>query len=222
KAELTMPAYLKTPATSTFMNGIEMGTPFDSIVDAPNIGAGSAIASGFGLTEVLGQIQASATIRRIETTEDLYSALEITASLDVQGKSWGVSASTTYARERRLKAESLYILVEARATGRTQKVTNAQLAPEAKNLSPDEFYKRYGDRYANAVVMGQQIFGLIEIHTSSIEEKESIAATLGVSYGPVTFSTSIKSTLDTVRTSFDETVTGDALGTTPPALTSVS
>jgi hypothetical protein len=211
-----MPAYLKKPASSTFMTGVEMGTPFDSIVDAPAIGGASALASGFALEDVPGLLTAKATIRRIETTEDLYSALEVTASLSVQGAVWGASASTSFARERQLHSEYLYVFVDASASGRTQRVANAQLTEEAKKLSPEEFYKRFGDRYASTIVMGQQVFGLIEIRTRSLEDKERLAVSLGISYGASSFDASFKSTMEQKTTSLEKHVWAGALGTTMP------
>ena len=211
-----MPTYLKTPASSTFMTGVEMGTPFDSIVDVPTIGAASAIAPGFAIEEVPGQLQAKATIRRIETTEDLYSALEVSASLEVQGKLWGASVSTSFAKERKLHSEYLYVLVDASALGRTQRIAKPALTDEAKKLGPSAFYERFGDRYASTIVMGQQVFGLIEIRTRSLEEKERLAVSLGVSYGPSSFNASFKSTLETSTTNIEKHVWAGALGTTMP------
>ena len=211
-----IPAYLKTPASSTFMNGVEMGTPFDSIIDVPSIGSASAIAQGFAIEEVPGQLQAKATIRRIETTEDLYSALEVSASLEVQGKLWGASVSTSFAKERKLHSEYLYVFVDASALGRTQRIAKPALTDEAKKLGPKAFYERFGDRYASTIVMGQQVFGLIEIRTNSLEEKERLAVSLGVSYGPSSFSASFKSTLETSTTNIEKHVWAGALGTTMP------
>jgi hypothetical protein len=215
-AAAEIPAYLKTPATSTFMTGVEMGTPFDSIIDVPSIGSASAIAPGFAIEEVPGQLQAKATIRRIETTEDLYSALEVSASLEVQGKLWGASVSTSFAKERKLHSEYLYVFVDASALGRTQRIAKPALTDDAKKLGPKAFYERFGDRYASSIVMGQQVFGLIEIRTSSLEEKERLAVSLGVSYGPSSFSASFKSTLETSTTNIEKHVWAGALGTTMP------
>jgi hypothetical protein len=214
-----LPAYLRTPASSTFMSGVELGSPFDSITHAPKpmgVSAGKAIAPGFVVADAPGQLQARATIRRIQTANELYSAMEVSASISVGKGVFGASASVDFARSIKINSEYLYLLVEASARGRIQRVSNAALTEEAKKLSPEVFYSLYGDRFASALVMGQQIFGIIEIRTKSIEQKESLAVSLGVSYGASSLSSSVKQTLEQKSSEVETHVIAGALGTTPP------
>ncbi len=57
------------------------------------------------------------------------------------------------------------------------------LSATAAAMSPEAFYATYGDRYAAQIVKGAEVFCAIRIPTTSPQDKSTLAATLGFSYG---------------------------------------
>src|SRR5262249_43144391 len=106
-------------------------------------------------------------------------------------------------------------------SGATKRLTKAKLTDEAKGLSADEFYRRYGDRYVSGVVLGVEVVGIIHIHAQSEDDKESLAVSLGISKGPVSFNSSIKTQLEQKSASTSIDVTGIGIGTSDPATDSM-
>jgi hypothetical protein len=211
------PPYLMSLAQSSFFVGLDFGSPYDSILGQPITSLKSALQPNFDTAPVAGQLVGNTNIRLIETTEDLYSALNLSASLHVSYGAFGGSAKVDYAKSKHLSSDTIYLFVDATTGGLTNKVVDPALTAAAKKLSPEDFYRSYGDRYVSEIVTGVELFGTIEIQTTSEEDKEALSASLKVSYLASSLSASFSSTFNTTVGSHKVTVQTVPIGFTPAA-----
>jgi hypothetical protein len=213
-----VPGYLKSVATSSLVYTTNFGSPYDSILGAPMQVTQSAIAPGFKTEPGLGLVGSTYTLQEVDTTQDLYSALNVSGSLSVMGAVNSASAKMSYAQSTTIDTSKVYIFVDATAAGLTEQISNAQLSSAAAALSASDFYALYGDRYAAQIVTGAEFFGMIEVSTTSEEDKRTLQASLQLTYGPATLTGSTEQDLMTKLTGHQVKVTANAVGATVPPI----
>jgi hypothetical protein len=214
----TEPAYLRNDAIAGFSYTSNFGSPYDSILGAPLNTTQSAIAPGFQPQAAAGQIVASETFQLIASSADLYSALNISASLSVSTGLASVNAKTNFAQSTQIDSTDLWVLVDVSQTGMAQRIVGPTLTASAAALSPADFYALYGDRYAAEIVTGAEMFCTVQIHTNSEVDKSSLSVSLGFSYGASSASSSFASSAMSTIGSRNTTVTCKYLGFTPTTL----
>ena len=217
-----VPTYLKSPAISSFFLGLNYGSAYDSILAQPIQSLQSAIKPGSTTTPVAGQVVENYFFQQVATTSDLYSALDVSASMSVSAGAFGASAKVDYAKKKQLDSSKIYLFVDATSSGVTQQLVNPELTDSAKAMSPEDFYRNYGDRYVNEIVTGVELYGTIEIQTTSEQDKESLSSSLKVSYGPSSVTVNYASELDTLTQNHTVTVDVHAIGFAPSGITTAN
>jgi hypothetical protein len=212
------PAYLRNDAIAGFAYTADYGSPYDSILGAPLNTTQSAIAPGFKTVPAAGQIVASEKYQLIANSSDLYSALDISASLSVSSGLATVNAKTDFAQSTHIDSSDLWVLVDLSQMGTAQKVQNPTLTKEAAALTPEQFYALYGDRYAAEIVTGAEMFCTVQIQTYSQDDKKSLTASLGFTYGASSVSASFSSSVEKNTSNRQTVVTCEYLGYSPTTL----
>lgn len=190
---LPEPGYLKTVAVSSFVSATDFGSPYDSILAAPMQSLQSAIAPGYETKPAAGQVASTYTFQEVDSSQDLYSALDVSASLSVSSGAFSGSAKMSFAQSQHIDSTKLTIFVDGTSVGLTTQIVDPQLTATAAALSPSDFYAAYGDRYAAEILTGVEIFGTLEIDTYSEQDKRDLSASLSLSYGPSNLSGSYSS-----------------------------
>lgn len=215
--EGAVPTYLKQVAQSSFFVGLDYGSPYDSIVQQPITSLNSAIEPGFKTAPVAGQVTGSTFIQLVETKQDLYSASDVSVSFNVKSGLFGASAKVDYAQSKDLDSSKVYLFVDATAGGLANKISNPTLTKEAQAMSPLDFYQNFGDRYVSEIVTGVELYGTIEIQTTSETDKQSVVASLSASYGPSSVSASYSNTVQSIQSTHSVTADYHTIGFTPAA-----
>lgn len=211
-----VPGYLKTVATSSLVYTTNFGSPYDSILASPMEVTQSAIAAGFTTAPGVGQVGSTYTFQEVDTTEDLYSALDVSGSVSVMSGVNSASAKVSFAQSTKIDTSKIYIFVDATAQGLTQQIVSPQLSASAAALSATDFYALYGDRYAAQIVTGAELFATMAIETTSEEDKQTLQASLALTYGPATVSGSTELDLMTKIGTHNVKITASAVGATVP------
>ena len=214
----TEPAYLRNDTIAGFAYTADYGSPYDSILGAPLDTTQSAIAPGFMTVPAAGQIVASEKFQLIANSADLYSSLDISASLSVSSGLASVNAKTEFAKSTHIDSTDLWVLVDLSQMGTAQKVVNPTLTAQAAALTPEQFYSLYGDRYAAEIVTGAEMFCTVQIQTYSQEDKTSLTASLGFSYGVSSVSASFSSSVMNATSNRRTNVSCKYLGYSPTTL----
>jgi hypothetical protein len=214
-ADASEPAYLRNDALAGFAYTANFGSPYDSILGAPLDTTQSAIAHGFKTEPAAGQVVASERFQLIANSSDLYSALNVSASLSVSTGLASVNAKTSFAQSTQIDSTDLWVLADFSQMGRTQKIVNPALTEQAAALSPESFYSLYGDRYAAEIVTGAEMFCTVQIQTYSQEDKSELTASLGFSYGASSVSASFSKSSKSSTMNRSVNVTCEYLGFTP-------
>jgi hypothetical protein len=214
-AAATEPAYLRNDTIAGFAYTANFGSPYDSILAAPLNTTQSAIAPGFKTEPAAGQVVASERFQLIANSSDLYSALNISASLSVSTGLASVNAKTSFAKSTQIDSTDLWVLADFSQEGATQKILDPTLTAQAAALSPEDFYGLYGDRYAAEIVTGAEMFCTVQIHTYSQQDKSELTASLGFSYGASSGSASFSTSSMSATMNRSVNVTCDYLGFTP-------
>jgi hypothetical protein len=189
------PAYLRNDAIGAYTYDIGFGSPYDSILGSQLNTMNSAIAPGYQTAPTAGLLSTNENFTLVATKSDVYSALNISASLSVSSGFASVNAKTTFANEVTLDTDDLWVVVDIVQTGETTKIVSPTLSASAAALSPDDFYARYGDRYAATIETGAELFCTVQIETTSQSDKTSVSASLGFTSPSSHISTSFASTL---------------------------
>jgi hypothetical protein len=194
-SDTSEPAYLRNDALAGFAFTADYGSPYDSILGAPLNTTQSAIAPGYKTVAAPGQLVASERYQLVANSADLYSALDISASLSVSTGLASVNAKTNFAKSTQIDTTDLTVLVDLSQVGQAQKVVDPTLTSQAAALSAEQFYALYGDRYAAEIITGAEMFCTVSISTSSQADKTQLTASLGFSYGASSGSASFASTV---------------------------
>jgi hypothetical protein len=179
----TEPSYLRNDAIAGFAYTANFGSPYDSILAAPLNTTQSAIDTSYTTAPAASQFEANNMFALVANSADLYSALNISTSLSVSAGLASVSAKTDFARSTQIDSTDLWAVVDLSEQGPTTKIVNPALTPQAAALSAEQFFALYGDRYAAEIVTGAEMFCTLQIHTTSQQDKSSLAISLNVGYG---------------------------------------
>lgn len=213
---LPEPGYLKTVAQSSFVTATDFGSPYDSILAAPMQSLQSAIAPGYKTKPAAGQVSSTYTFQEVDSSQDLYSALNVSASLSVTSGLFSGSAKMSFAQSQHIDSTKLTILVDGTSVGLATQIADPQLTASAAALSPADFYAAYGDRYAAEIITGVELFGTLEIETRSEQDKRDLAASLSLSYGPSNLSGSYSSTFQSAVSGRNVSMHVQAIGFPTP------
>ncbi|MFZ4715383.1 MAG: hypothetical protein ACOYL6_16790 [Bacteriovoracaceae bacterium] len=157
----------------------------------------------------------------VKNKEELYD--KITASGSASG-SYGVfsaSAKASFVKEVKWNHNSNYVLVRAVRVTQKQKISvnNIMLSDYSKKVllqSRFDFLQSCGTSFANVIRVGGEIYGLIEIHSSSYQEKQRISASIEgsgkYSMGSAKGGADFKETIEKLRESFNCTVSYEHIG----------
>ncbi|WP_157386334.1 hypothetical protein [Rhizobium leguminosarum] len=140
---------------------------------------------------------------RIENSEQLDRALSVSASASVQAGSWGGSASAAFSNSLSVTSYGLTYLVSSEVDGKGDSIRDVKLKDRylklissGKASSLARFRDICGDGYIGEFTMGGLFQAVVQIHTRSQAETESLAATVGASFtmasGSASFSSSLK------------------------------
>jgi hypothetical protein len=218
----TEPSYLRNDAISGFSFTNNFGTPYDSILAAPLNTTQSAITGG-QIVSAPSQLVNSETFTLVANNADIYTALNISASLSASTGLASVNAKTQWATSQQIDTTDLTVLVDLQEAGGAQELIDPTLTPAAAALTPEQFFALYGDRYAAEITTGAEMYCLLTVQTYSEQDKSSLTASLGFSYGASNVSTSFTSTAQTTLASHNVDVSCQYLGYTPKtAITSLS
>lgn len=130
------------------------------------------------------------SMSEIESTQELSEAL--TASAEVNGRYGLFSASATFdfAKSTNMSQYSLALLLSCEVTNSFRQLRDVRLTKQARELwksgRTDDFHITYGDRYVHGMVTGGLYYAVLQIDTSSEEEKREISASLEAGYKGLT------------------------------------
>jgi hypothetical protein len=121
----------------------------------------------------------SYTLEYVQNVETLRRALNISGNASYKG-AWGsVDAKTEFFRSISLDTYSLYMLLRGDLKSDFIAAQNPRITAEIRQkLTPAQFFQQCGDEYISGVRYGGAVYGLLIINTSSLQEKEELAAKL--------------------------------------------
>ncbi|TIT75891.1 MAG: PASTA domain-containing protein [Mesorhizobium sp.] len=132
-----------------------------------------------------GGSTASWSITRITTTEELESALGISAEASYGVPAFqGASARFDFAKRSKVQSSSLFLMLSAFVKLEYLSIDEPELTDAAKQLisEPKAFNGRYGNMFVRGVDRGGLFFAVMRIDALSKQDAMSIAASLGGSY----------------------------------------
>jgi hypothetical protein len=206
------PAYLQPIVQTSAAPTLDYGSPYDSILGAPVVGATTAAVvadtpcTGATWCPVSAPSVNTFTerVQLIESDSDYLSTLDISGSVSVSAGAFSGSDKYDYFTSHKIDSKSIYLWVDIQRVGQAQEITQLHIDPNAALLDPTSFYRKYGDRYAYLAVTGSELYGLLQIQTQSVTDKRTIMNSLTASIsgisGGVDVTNTVTSTLDTVLT----------------------
>ena len=125
-------------------------------------------------------------LEQITKHEELQNRLEVSASAAWGNElSGGGSVEAKFVNSRKIETFSLYLLASVTVLNPHQKMLDLELTSQALNFlqsqGEEEFRQRYGDSVIIGKSPGGRFFSLLEINTTSSEEKEFLEDSLRVS-----------------------------------------
>jgi hypothetical protein len=126
----------------------------------------------------------SFTVTRTRTTADLQESLQISAEASGGCGLFSASARFDFAKECKIQTESLFMTVVASAQNAFQSIDDAVLTDDAAAQTNDSqaFKDRYGTLFVRGVRTGGIFVGVVQVDSTSKEEKEHIAGSASASY----------------------------------------
>ncbi|GAB4269217.1 MAG: hypothetical protein Kow0029_05110 [Candidatus Rifleibacteriota bacterium] len=130
------------------------------------------------------------TLEYVESSDDFSNYMEIDADGSIDGIVNSASARTKFLSESEANSYSMNFVVRVKVINGTKRIPTANyfLNKEAKELLANDkdplkvrFHQAYGDRYVSAITTGGEYIGLINIETSSIQDKKQLEAELNAS-----------------------------------------
>jgi hypothetical protein len=142
-------------------------------------------------------------LQRVESTEELETHLGISAEASGGVGLFSASARFDFARDCKVRATSLVLLVTATEQFGFEQIDEPRLAPDAGDLVDDStlFAERYGDSFVRGIEKGGQFFGVLRIDTRSEESRQQVNTELQGSYGA--FSADVNATLSSVARKYN-------------------
>jgi hypothetical protein len=220
-----LPDHLKTISELSYRtNGsMQFGYGFDSITGMPKNSAESAINYA-SAEQVAGLTQGSATAYFVESKTDIYKAMDISASASYSGVIWGADAKADYASSLAIKSDCVNFIIRGRVFGHTYRISGEALKPEvvARNLSKEEFYTYYGDKYLYEMVTGAEYYAYVQVDCHSRDQKSKIEASVSANAFGGSVKSSMASELNSYVSSNQISVSVATFGGTPALATDLS
>jgi hypothetical protein len=123
-------------------------------------------------------------VKRTRTTAELQEHLQISAEASGGCGLFSASLRFDYAKQCKVQSESLFMAVVAHALNAFQQVDDAVLTDDAVALTNDRqaFADRYGTYFVRGLRTGGIFVGVVQVDSTSKEEKEHIAGSVEGSY----------------------------------------
>lgn len=162
-----------------------------------NAGVGADLASGSPMGKVVAGEATPVTgaggsvvdfqVQRIQSTEDLESALgiDVEASYGCAAFGAGVSARFSFAKDSKIQSSSLFMSITVQVELAFLSIDSPALAPEAAAIvdRDDVFEARYGNMFVRGIGRGGLFVGVLRVDTRSSQESSEIASELAGAYG---------------------------------------
>lgn len=160
--------------------GMELGRGYDSI---RNQIKGKTDPSADLITYSVTQSQDIATsVGRVENESSLREMIGNDTDTTIGYGPVSVSASSKFSKESTYNAYSLYFLVKSRVINSPILLKNEiTIGAAAKVLNSSEFFNTFGNFFVNGVITGGEFYALLEIATTSKEDKEKLEVSVGTS-----------------------------------------
>ena len=162
-------------------------------------------------------------IKVIETTEELISSMNVSASTSVKVGlySYSGNARATYATDMIKDSYSVYVLAYIKYTGPSFNIQNTKLKSEWADIYSKNyplFRNTCGDRYLSTITTGGNFMGILKITTTSDQEKSAITADIKGKYSGIfsggTANASFRSNMESLAKQYNATISIQAIG--PP------
>ncbi len=157
----------------------------------------------------------------VRNKEELFDKIEASVSAGGSYDVFSASAKASFVKEIKWNYNSNYILVSAKRVTHRESISakNILLSKSSKNLYLDskiQFLESCGNKFAKTVEYGGEIFGVIEITSTSYQEKQKIQNSLEASGGfdglSANSSSSYKRTIEKLTQTYRAKVKIDHIG----------
>lgn len=139
-------------------------------------------------------------IHLVEHRSELHEHLGLAASASFSVGAYAGSAKLQLSKSIDFAASSLYLLVNVRHTLRTWILRKAVLIPEACEMlklgKHNQFLRTIGDRYCSRVVIGGELYAIVEFQTATQSIKSALSAKLSGSVGAFSGSAEVSKRLE--------------------------
>jgi hypothetical protein len=155
-------------------------------------------------------------IQLVETREEIYNALEISAETKVSYGLSSASATFNLAESVKTTGFDLYLVMSATAymPRKTSKTEPTLTAAAQKHLEARDFagfVRMYGDRFIDGMQLGGVYAGILEIHAQSEDAHKQIKAGLSVSVGSGELSADVQTAVTQTMNNYSSTTTTEVL-----------
>ncbi|SIO49732.1 hypothetical protein SAMN05443247_06532 [Bradyrhizobium erythrophlei] len=181
--------------------GLEIGRGFDVLTGKPR--ADCVDRSIVEAHPDFGPNSVSFRSIRVENSAQLDKALGISAAASVNAGYFSGGASASFSNSLSVSSYSLSYVVKAVVSGKGSSIRDAKLKEQYRTLisgGNEDSMRRFrticGDGYISEFTMGGDFQAVVQIHTHTKSETESIAASVNASFsmasGAASFSSSLK------------------------------
>lgn len=172
--------------------GMDLGVGLDTLSGRQR-GDGVVRTPAEEVTGAEGQT-VSFFLDRIETLEQLETALGVSAEASVGFGIGGGSAKLDFVRNCSFNSFSLFMLARVAVMNSFRQMRDVRLTESAAALvasgEGERFRERFGDSFVRGLLTGGEFFAVLEIETSSEGEKEDVSGQVEGGYG--TFSAEVE------------------------------
>jgi hypothetical protein len=177
-----------------YQDGMEYGVGLDTPSGKPRnvgvLGVPTTIPNAGGST-------VDFELTKIESNEDLQTALGVSASASGGVGLFSASASMDFSESCQVHSNSVFLLVSVKVNLAFAQIRQPKIDPDAGKLLSDgntaRFQDMYGDCFVRGMQTGGRFFAVVEVFTSGKSEQESLSVSLQGSYGLVSGSAGFSS-----------------------------
>jgi len=162
-----------------------------------------------------GRIVTKIKVKIVKEQSELESVLGISGSTRLNIGLWTASAGARYLNERQSHVNSVFAVVSTEVEGYQYSAKNIRLTEKNEKLWEDDYVKfrdKCGDLYLDSITTGGKYLGIIEIMTSSTQEKNQVASSLTGRGGMAELTSDFKNSLNEIsqqyRLDFEEIIIG--------------
>jgi len=157
-----------------YRNGMAYGSGIDSL-DGRILGDAVEKAEPEEIKETGGQSIAF-KMRLIESVSSLREEMGMSMSVDASWGLFNAGAKMSFAQESRINSYSIYVMIHVSVLNSFKQLRYVNLRPVAFDLlkqGEHKFFKqKYGNKFVRGINTGGEFVGLLEIKTSSQQEKQ--------------------------------------------------